>query len=87
MIVTGGMAIPVDHLFDGPRHVEIPVERYGVAATHGAGLRTPPLSPLCLARGLSLADAARGAAAPQATRFATASTSIGAGEALSTSST
>jgi hydroxymethylpyrimidine/phosphomethylpyrimidine kinase len=37
-IVTGGHgAEAVDHLFDGKRHVEIPVERHDVAATHGAG--------------------------------------------------
>ena len=36
-IVTGGHGEPVDHLFDGTRHVEIPVERHDVAATHGAG--------------------------------------------------
>ena len=38
VIVTGGHGPdPVDHLFDGRRHVEIPVERHDVAATHGAG--------------------------------------------------
>ena len=38
VIVTGGHGDqPVDHLFDGERHVEIPVERHDVAATHGAG--------------------------------------------------
>src|SRR3954466_10017572 len=36
-IVTGGHGEPVDHLFDGERHVEIPVERHDVRATHGAG--------------------------------------------------
>ncbi len=36
-IVTGGHGAPVDHLFDGREHVEIPVERLDVAATHGAG--------------------------------------------------
>ncbi len=37
VIVTGGHGEPVDHLFDGERHVEIEVERHDVAATHGAG--------------------------------------------------
>ena len=38
MIVTGGHGeTAVDHLFDGSEHVEIPVERHEVAATHGAG--------------------------------------------------
>jgi len=37
-IVTGGHGdTAVDHLFDGREHVEIPVERHPVAATHGAG--------------------------------------------------
>ncbi|MFZ1879685.1 MAG: bifunctional hydroxymethylpyrimidine kinase/phosphomethylpyrimidine kinase [Gaiellaceae bacterium] len=63
VIVTGGHGDPVDHLFDGSRHVEIPVERYGVAATHGAGCTHSATLAALLARGLSLADAARGAAA------------------------
>ena len=34
-IVTGGHGdTPVDHLFDGREHLELPVERHGVAATH-----------------------------------------------------
>jgi hydroxymethylpyrimidine kinase/phosphomethylpyrimidine kinase len=38
VIVTGGHGDePVDHLFDGEEHVEIPVQRYDVPATHGAG--------------------------------------------------
>src|SRR5205809_2428290 len=37
VIVTGGHGDPVDHLFDGLDHVELPVERHAVAATHGAG--------------------------------------------------
>src|SRR5207248_402733 len=36
-IVTGGHGDPVDHLFDGREHLEIPVERHDVRATHGAG--------------------------------------------------
>src|SRR3954462_510691 len=34
-IVRGGHGEPVDHLFDGERHIEIAVERHEVAATHG----------------------------------------------------
>src|SRR5947208_7409541 len=35
VLVTGGHGEEaVDHLFDGQRHVEIPVERYDTAATH-----------------------------------------------------
>ena len=38
VIVTGGHGdAPVDHLFDGDEHVEIPVERHNTGATHGAG--------------------------------------------------
>ncbi|MDQ3822874.1 MAG: bifunctional hydroxymethylpyrimidine kinase/phosphomethylpyrimidine kinase, partial [Actinomycetota bacterium] len=38
VLVTGGHGDPaVDHLFDGREHVEIPVERHDVRATHGAG--------------------------------------------------
>ena len=46
-IVTGGHGEPVDHLFDGERHVEIPVERHRIRATHGAGARTRPRSRRC----------------------------------------
>ena len=38
VVVTGGHADrSVYHLYDGHEHVEIPVERHEVAATHGAG--------------------------------------------------
>src|ERR671936_2010138 len=37
VVVTGGHGEPIDHLFDGERHVEIPIERCEVRATHGAG--------------------------------------------------
>jgi hydroxymethylpyrimidine/phosphomethylpyrimidine kinase len=62
VIVTGGHGDPVDHLFDGRRHIEIPVERLDVAATHGAGCTHSATLAALLARGLSLEDAARGAA-------------------------
>jgi hydroxymethylpyrimidine/phosphomethylpyrimidine kinase len=61
-IVTGGHGEPVDHLFDGHEHTEIPVERHDVAATHGAGCTHSATLAALLARGLPLADAARGAA-------------------------
>jgi hydroxymethylpyrimidine/phosphomethylpyrimidine kinase len=61
-IVTGGHGQPVDHLFDGERHVEIPVVRLDVRATHGAGCTHSATLAALLARGLSLEDAARGAA-------------------------
>ena len=38
VLVTGGHGErAVDHLFTAGSHVEIPVERHDVAATHGAG--------------------------------------------------
>ena len=38
VIVTGGHGEDaVDHLFDGERHVAIPVPRHETGATHGAG--------------------------------------------------
>ena len=62
-IVTGGHGEPVDHLYDGVRHVEIPVERHRVRATHGAGCTHSATLAALLARGLPLEEAARGAAA------------------------
>jgi hydroxymethylpyrimidine/phosphomethylpyrimidine kinase len=61
-IVTGGHGDPVDHLYDGSEHVEIPVERLDVPATHGAGCTHSATLAALLARGLPLAEAARGAA-------------------------
>jgi hydroxymethylpyrimidine/phosphomethylpyrimidine kinase len=62
-IVTGGHGErAVDHLFDGSEHVEIPVERLDVRATHGAGCTHSATLAALLARGLPLAAAARGAA-------------------------
>jgi hydroxymethylpyrimidine/phosphomethylpyrimidine kinase len=63
VVVTGGHgADPVDHLFDGTRHVQIPVERHDVAATHGAGCTHSATLAAGLAKGLSLEEAARAAA-------------------------
>ncbi len=63
VIVTGGHgADAIDWLFDGETHVPIPVERYGVEATHGAGCTHSATLCALLARGLGLEDAARGAA-------------------------
>jgi hydroxymethylpyrimidine/phosphomethylpyrimidine kinase len=61
-VVTGGHGAPVDHFYDGHVHVEIPVERLDVRATHGAGCTHSATLAALLARGLSLVDAARGAA-------------------------
>jgi hydroxymethylpyrimidine/phosphomethylpyrimidine kinase len=64
VIVTGGHGTEaVDHLFDGVSHVEIDVERHEFAATHGAGCTHSATLAALLARGLSLEESARGAAA------------------------
>ena len=80
-LVTGGHAEQsVDHLFDGREHHEIPVERHEVAATHGAGCTHSATLAALLARGLSLLDAARGAAAAASRAVAQGLVEIGAGE-------
>jgi hydroxymethylpyrimidine/phosphomethylpyrimidine kinase len=62
-LVTGGHGKDaVDHLYDGKRHASIPVERYDIAATHGAGCTHSAALAAGLATGLSLDDAARQAA-------------------------
>jgi hydroxymethylpyrimidine/phosphomethylpyrimidine kinase len=80
-IVTGGHGDPVDHLFDGVEHVEIPVERLDVPATHGAGCTHSATLATLLARGLPLADAARGAAAAATEAVRHGLTELGAGDA------
>jgi hydroxymethylpyrimidine/phosphomethylpyrimidine kinase len=80
-IVTGGHGEePVDHLFDGREHHEIAFERHQVAATHGAGCTHSATLAALLARGLSLLDAARGAAAASSRAVALGLSEIGAGE-------
>ena len=79
-IVTGGHGEPVDHLFDGERHVEIPVERHEVRATHGAGCTHSATLAALLARGLSLEQAARGAAEAASRAVAQGLEEIGAGD-------
>jgi hydroxymethylpyrimidine/phosphomethylpyrimidine kinase len=81
VIVTGGHgATAIDHLFDGSEHVEIPVERHQVAATHGAGCTHSATLTALLARGESLIDAARGAAVAASLAVAQGLTEIGSGE-------
>jgi hydroxymethylpyrimidine/phosphomethylpyrimidine kinase len=59
-LVTGGHGPePADHLFDGHRHLSIPVPRYDVEATHGAGCTHSAALAAGLAAGLPLPDAAR----------------------------
>jgi hydroxymethylpyrimidine/phosphomethylpyrimidine kinase len=81
VVVTGGHTEEaVDHLFDGVEHVEIPVERHDVAATHGAGCTHSASLAAALARGLSLEAAAREAAAAASRAVANGLVEIGAGE-------
>jgi len=80
VIVTGGHGDPVDHLFDGIDHVEIPVERYAVAATHGAGCTHSATVCAGLARGLTLAEAAETAAEVASAAVANGLTDLGAGD-------
>ncbi len=81
VVVTGGHGDePVDHLFDGNEHVEIPVERYDVAATHGAGCTHSATLAALLARGYPLVEASRGAAAAAASAVRNGLVEIGAGE-------
>jgi hydroxymethylpyrimidine/phosphomethylpyrimidine kinase len=80
-LVTGGHGEePVDHLFDGTEHHEIPFERHDVAATHGAGCTHSATLAALLARGLPLLDAARGAAATASRAVALGLPEIGGGE-------
>jgi hydroxymethylpyrimidine/phosphomethylpyrimidine kinase len=81
VVVTGGHgADPVDHLFDGEAHVEIPVERHDVPATHGAGCTHSATLAALLAHGLSLEEAARGAAEAASRAVAQGLVEIGHGE-------
>ena len=80
VIVTGGHGDPVDYLFDGIDHVEIPVERHAVAATHGAGCTHSATVCAGLARGLTLAEAAVAAAETASAAVAHGLAELGAGE-------
>jgi hydroxymethylpyrimidine/phosphomethylpyrimidine kinase len=82
VVVTGGHGVePVDWLFDGMRHVAIPVERYGEEATHGAGCTHSASLAALLAKGRTLEEAARGAAlvASEAVRNGLAGLGAGSG--------
>ena len=79
VVVTGGHGIePVDWLFDGERHVAIPVERHAGETTHGAGCTHSASLAALLARGEDLEEAARGAASV-ATEAVRAGYRLGAG--------
>ena len=81
VVVTGGHGDDaVDHLFDGSEHVEIPVARHDVAATHGAGCTHSATLAALLARGEGLVDAARGAAEAASRAVAQGLAEIGSGD-------
>jgi hydroxymethylpyrimidine/phosphomethylpyrimidine kinase len=81
VVVTGGHGPEsVDHLFDGERHVEIPVERHEVAATHGSGCTHSATLAALLARGEELEDACRGAARAASEAVRHGLSDLGAGE-------
>src|SRR3954452_2702290 len=80
-LVTGGHGEePADHLFDGGEHHQIPFERRDAAATHGSGCTHSATLAALLARGLSLTDAARGAAATASRAVAQGLAEIGGGD-------
>jgi hydroxymethylpyrimidine/phosphomethylpyrimidine kinase len=81
VVVTGGHGSePIDHLFDGTRHVEIPIVRHDVAATHGAGCTHSATLAAELAKGRPLDDAARRAAAVASTAVQDGLVELGAGD-------
>jgi hydroxymethylpyrimidine/phosphomethylpyrimidine kinase len=80
-LVTGGHgADPVDHLYDGTKHVAIAVVRHPVAATHGAGCTHSAALASGLAAGLPLELAARQAAEVASDAVAHGLHSLGAGD-------
>jgi len=80
-LVTGGHgADHADHLFDGSRHLRIPVARHPVAATHGAGCTHSAALAAGLAAGLSLAEAAQQAAVVAGDAVAHGLAALGGGE-------
>ena len=80
VVVTGGHGEPVDHLFDGQQHIEIPIDRYEVGATHGAGCTHSATVCAGLARGLTLTEAAENAAAVASQAVAHGLVDLGAGK-------
>jgi hydroxymethylpyrimidine/phosphomethylpyrimidine kinase len=81
VIVTGGHGeTAADHLFDGDRHLEIPVARHAVGATHGAGCTHSATLAAQLARGAPLAAAARAAALAASAAVEHGLAEIGAGD-------
>ncbi len=81
VIVTGGHGErAVDHLYTGEEHIEIPVPRHQVHATHGAGCTHSATLAALLARGDDLPDAAVEAARVAADAVAHGLVGLGTGE-------
>jgi hydroxymethylpyrimidine/phosphomethylpyrimidine kinase len=80
-IVTGGHGgSSIDHLFDGTDHLEIPVPRHAVSATHGAGCTHSASLAALLARGMTPPTPAREAAGVAAEAVRHGLVQIGSGE-------
>ncbi len=80
-LVTGGHGErPVDHLYAYGTHLDIPVPRHAIAATHGAGCTHSAALAACLARGDDVVLAARRAAAVATSAVATGLEAVGAGD-------
>src|SRR3954447_6748506 len=80
-LVTGGHGEhPIDHLFDGADHVEIPVRYVDDAHTHGAGCTHSATLTALLARGESLLAAAGVASRAASCAVEHALKELGAGE-------
>jgi hydroxymethylpyrimidine/phosphomethylpyrimidine kinase len=80
VVVTGGHGEPIDHLFDGRRHIEIEIERHEVPATHGAGCTHSATLAAHLARGETLETAARAAARAASDAVRNGLVELGAGD-------
>jgi hydroxymethylpyrimidine/phosphomethylpyrimidine kinase len=80
-LVTGGHGEhPIDHLFDGETHLDLPTRRVDRAATHGAGCTHSATLAAVLARGEDLVTAAAIAGATAADAVEHGLAELGAGE-------
>ncbi|MGI8847588.1 MAG: bifunctional hydroxymethylpyrimidine kinase/phosphomethylpyrimidine kinase [Candidatus Dormibacteria bacterium] len=81
VVVTGGHGVPpIDHLFDGRTHEDIPVPRHATRTTHGAGCTHSATLGARLAHGDDLVTAATTAARVAAAAVEHGLSGIGAGE-------
>src|SRR6185437_1087330 len=80
-LVTGGHGQqPIDHLYADGQHLQLPVPRHPIAATHGAGCTHSAALAAGLARGATLAEAARQAAEVAGAAVAAELAGLGAGD-------